>query len=164
MAEEKILTINLYNAWKRTKYWKRAKKSVTEIRKVIAKNFRVDEKDVVIDPWLNAEVWKNSISNPPRKIKVKASKEEGKVVVELFETPKKKLKAEKKKLLKEAKKEEKKKGEKGGEGKKEGKKEGEVGEGEKEREKKGKKEEKEGEGEKEIEIKEEGAKNEKNKT
>jgi ribosomal protein L31E len=159
MAEEKILTINLYNAWKRTKYWKRAKKSVTEIRKVIAKNFRVDEKDVVIDPWLNAEVWKNSISNPPRKIKVKASKEEKKVVVELFETPKKKLKAEKKKLLKETKKEEKKRGEKEGEGKKEGEKEKEGGEGEKEREKKGKKEEKEKESEKETETKEE-AKNE----
>jgi len=145
MAEEKILTINLYNAWKRTKYWKRAKKSVTEIRKVIAKNFRVDEKDVVIDPWLNAEVWKNSISNPPRKIKVKASKEEEKVVVELFETPKKKLKAEKKKLLKETKKEEKERGK----GKGEEKKEGEEG-----KEKKGR------EGEKEKSETKEGAKNE----
>jgi len=117
MAEEKVYTINLYNEWKKVQPWKRAKKSITAIKKFIAKNMKVKDKDVKINTWLNAEIWKNSIKNPPRSIKVKAVKDEkgAKVEVELFEKPKRLLKLElkekarvKKEAGKETKKEEKK--------------------------------------------------------
>lgn len=94
---ERIYTINLYKEWKKVARWKRTKRAINAIRKFMARHMKVNEDKVKIDPWLNIEIWKNSIKNPPRKIKVKAIKDEKGVKVELFEKPKKLLKIERKK-------------------------------------------------------------------
>jgi large subunit ribosomal protein L31e len=95
---ERVYTINLYREWKKVPAWKRTKRAINAIKKFMAKHMKTEEKNVKIDVWLNMEIWKSSIKNPPRKIKVKALKDEkGIVKVELFEKPKKLLKIERKK-------------------------------------------------------------------
>ncbi|MEM4357941.1 MAG: 50S ribosomal protein L31e [Candidatus Pacearchaeota archaeon] len=99
--EERIYTINLFKGWKKVPYWKRAKKSVNVIRNFIVRNMHASVNNIKLDTWLNAELWKKSSSNPPRRIRVKATKDEkGIVKVELFEKPKKLLKLERKKAKK----------------------------------------------------------------
>ncbi len=106
--EERIYTINLYKEWKKVHIWKRTKKCIKAIREFIAKHMKANVEDVKIDMWVNIEIWKNSIKNPPRKIRIKAIKDEkGIVKVELLEKPKKLLKLEKKKLSEEKRKTEK---------------------------------------------------------
>lgn len=144
MEAEKILTLNLRKEWKKTKIWKRSKKAVSAIKKYIAKNFKIEENNVKIDPWLNMEIWKGNLKNPPSHIRVKARKEKDFVYVEPFETPKKKLKREKRKLMKLA------------------KQEGKLEKVKKEEEKKEKKKEEEPESKEEEKKKEGGTKEKKN--
>lgn len=110
--EEKIFVVNLAKGWKKAPYWKRAKKSIAWLRKFVAKQMKIKASDVKIDGWLNSEIWKRGISNPPRKIRVKVIKDEKGIRVELFEKPKKAIKAEKKAIEKAKKKVEKEKKEK----------------------------------------------------
>ncbi len=108
--EERIYTINLYKEWKKVPVWKRTKKAIKAIRKFMARHMKTEENKVKIDVWLNMEIWKRNIKNPPRKIKVKAFKDDkGFVKVELFEKPKKLLKIERKSEKKEKKEEKEKK-------------------------------------------------------
>lgn len=141
---EKIYTINLYKAWKKVPVWKRPKKSVKAIREFLSRHMKTREESVKISVWLNMEIWKNSIKNPPRKIKVKAIKDEkGIVKVELFEKPKRALKLERKLKEKQGKKEEKKE-----KGKEERKKEEKMEKEESKESGKGDKEKSKGDGEK----------------
>ncbi|MEM4648141.1 MAG: 50S ribosomal protein L31e [Candidatus Pacearchaeota archaeon] len=94
---ERIYTINLYKEWKNVPYWKRTKRCINAIRKFLSRHMKTSPDKVKISIWLNMEIWKNSIKNPPRKIRVKAIKDEkGIVNVELLEKPKKLIKLEKK--------------------------------------------------------------------
>jgi len=77
--------------WKVPRY-KRAKKAIKVIREFLARHMKVSSRDlkkVKIDKWLNQEVWFRGIKKPPAKIKVKASKIDGVVRVELAEIPEK---------------------------------------------------------------------------
>ena len=69
---ERIYTIPLGRAWVVPKY-RRAEKAVTVLRKFVARHMKPDE--VIIDPSVNEEIWKRGIQNPPRKIRVKLSKD-----------------------------------------------------------------------------------------
>ncbi len=72
--------------------YKRAKKAIKVIREFLAKHMKVEERDlnkIKIDKWLNQEIWFRGIKKPPIKIKVKASKIEGIVKVELIDIPEK---------------------------------------------------------------------------
>ena len=69
---ERIYTIPLGRAWIVPKY-RRAEKAVTVLRKFVARHMKPDE--VIIDPSVNEEIWKRGIQNPPRKIRVKLSKD-----------------------------------------------------------------------------------------
>jgi len=132
--EEKAKTVlgRTYNVPLRKEFqkaprWNRTKKAVKALREFIAKHMKSEE--VKIGKYLNLELWKHGIKNPPHHIKVKASKDEkGKVIVELAELPKEAI-LEKEKAEKEAKEKEKKKKEE--EPKKEKPKEKEAKEGEK---------------------------------
>jgi len=69
---ERIYTIPLGRAWVVPKH-RRAEKAVTVLRKFVARHMKPDE--VIIDPSVNEEIWKRGIQNPPRKIRVKLSKD-----------------------------------------------------------------------------------------
>jgi len=69
---ERIYTIPLGRAWIVPKY-RRAEKAVSVLRKFVTRHMKPDE--VIIDPSVNEEIWKRGIQNPPRKIRVKLSKD-----------------------------------------------------------------------------------------
>ena len=80
---ERIYTIPLGRAWVVPKY-RRAEKAVTVLRQFVSRHMKPDE--VIIDPSVNEEIWKRGIQNPPRKIRVKLSKDDtGLVTVTMAE-------------------------------------------------------------------------------
>ena len=82
-VDERIYTVPLGRAWVVPKY-RRAEKAVTILRKFVQRHMKPSEMN--IDPSVNEEIWKNGINNPPRKIRVKLSKDdEGYVLVTLAE-------------------------------------------------------------------------------
>lgn len=94
---ERTYTIPLRKQWRKTVRYRRAKKTVRAIREFLQRHMKGS--DVKIGPFLNEEVWKHGMKNPPSRIRVNAYKNpEGMVLAELFGKP----------LVKEALKEEKK--------------------------------------------------------
>ncbi len=82
-AVERIYTVPLGRAWIAPRY-RRAEKAITVLRKFIDRHMKPE--DVVIETAVNEEIWKNGIQNPPRKIRLKMSKDdEGVVTVSLAE-------------------------------------------------------------------------------
>ena len=80
---ERIYTIPLGRAWIAPRY-RRAAKAITVLRKFVQRHMKPDE--VIIDPSVNEEIWKRGIQNPPRKIRVKLSKDDtGLVTVTMAE-------------------------------------------------------------------------------
>jgi len=68
-------------------YYRKAKKAVNAVRAFISKHMK--SQDVSIGKYLNLEIWKHGMRNPPGKIKVTATKDDkGKVFVELLGAPK----------------------------------------------------------------------------
>ena len=103
-ALERVYNVPLRKEFQKSPKWKRTKKAVKAVREFITKHMKSEE--VKIGKYLNLELWKHGIKNPPHHIKVKASKDdEGKVFVELAELPKEAI-LEKEKAEKEAKKKE----------------------------------------------------------
>jgi large subunit ribosomal protein L31e len=85
-VDERIYTVPLGKAWITPKY-RRAEKAVSVLRKFVQRHMKPDE--VIIDPTVNELIWRNGIQNPPRKIRVKLSKDdEGVVTVSLAEAEK----------------------------------------------------------------------------
>ena len=82
-AEERIYTVPLGRAWVVPRY-RRAEKAVTVLRKFVQRHMKPEE--VIIDPTVNEAIWARGIANPPRKIRVRLSKDdEGTVTVSLAE-------------------------------------------------------------------------------
>ena len=82
-AEERIYTVPLGRAWVAPRY-RRAEKAVTVLRKFVQRHMKPEE--VVIEPSVNEAIWARGITNPPRKIRVRLSKDdEGTVIVSLAE-------------------------------------------------------------------------------
>ncbi len=81
---ERIYTVNLTGAYgfPRTK---RAIKAVEILRAYIQRHMKAREGRVVLSNAANAFVWARSIQKPPRRIKVKAVKENGNVTVTLMD-------------------------------------------------------------------------------
>jgi large subunit ribosomal protein L31e len=83
-VEERIYTVPLGKAWVVPKY-RRAEKAITILRQFTLRHMKPEE--VVIDPSVNEAIWARGIRNPPRKIRVRLSKDdEGIVTVTLAET------------------------------------------------------------------------------
>ncbi len=83
-VEERIYTVPLGKAWVVPKY-RRAEKAITILRQFTLRHMKPEE--VVIDPSVNEAIWARGIRNPPRKIRVKLSKDDdGIVTVTLAET------------------------------------------------------------------------------
>lgn len=96
MTEEKAKTIvreyviPLRREWLKMPEYRRAGRAAKAIKKFIARHMKVPERDtdkVKIDIYLNHEIWARGVRNPPSKIKVRATKYEDLVKVELVEMP-----------------------------------------------------------------------------
>ena len=68
MAEEKILTINTRKEILKTPRWKKSKRAVGILKKILEKKTK---KNVKIERSLNEKIWSKSIENPPAKIRIK---------------------------------------------------------------------------------------------
>ena len=90
MAEEKILE-RTYNVPLRKEFlkvpkYKRAKKAVTALKQFLVKHMKSD--NVKIGKYLNDEIWKHGIKNPPHHVKLNAVKDkEGLITAELVGAP-----------------------------------------------------------------------------
>jgi large subunit ribosomal protein L31e len=80
---ERIYTIPLRKAWNTPKY-KRSKKAISLVKAFVERHMKPTE--VIIDPIVNEHIWSRGIGNPPRKIRVKLSRDnDGVVTVTLVE-------------------------------------------------------------------------------
>ncbi len=83
-VEERIYTVPLGKALAVPKY-RRAEKAITLLRKFVQRHMKPEA--VIIDTTVNEAIWARGIKKPPRKIRVKLSKDdEGTVTVTLAET------------------------------------------------------------------------------
>ena len=80
MQEEKILTFTL-KEWKDKSRVKRANYFIRRLREKIRRITKID--DISISKEVNEEIWKRGAKKSLKKIRVKISKEENKVKVEL---------------------------------------------------------------------------------
>ncbi len=107
---ERVYNVPLRREFSKVADWRRTEKAVKALKQFIAKHMKSD--NVVLTKYVNKELWKHGIKNPPHHVKVSAKKDDkGRVVVELAELPAKaKREIEKQeKAKKEAKKEQPKK-------------------------------------------------------
>jgi large subunit ribosomal protein L31e len=74
---ERIYTVPLGRAWLVPRY-RRAEKAITLLRKFVQRHMKPEI--IVIDPTVNEEIWKRGITSPPRKIRVRLSKDDEDVV------------------------------------------------------------------------------------
>ncbi|SEO58165.1 large subunit ribosomal protein L31e [Halogranum amylolyticum] len=81
--EERVVTVPLRGV-KQAPTQKQADRAMKEVRKHLAKHFKVDERDVRLDPSINEAVWSRGRQSPPQKLRVRAARfeEEGEAVVE----------------------------------------------------------------------------------
>ncbi len=79
---EEIYTIPLRDAFK-APTTKRANKAVKIVKKFLAEKLNLP--DVKLDASINDALWNRGIGKPPRRIKVKVTKEEDSTIVKLAE-------------------------------------------------------------------------------
>jgi ribosomal protein L31E len=87
---EREYVIPLRSKWMKAPRYKRTRKGIIAIKEYIAKHMRVKDRNidnVKLDVYLNNEVWFRGGKKPPNKIKVKATKTENIVRVELVKEP-----------------------------------------------------------------------------
>lgn len=83
-SEDRIYTVPLGKTRAVPKY-RRAEKAITILRQFTQRHMKPEE--VIIDPTVNEAIWARGIKNPPRKIRVRLSKDdEGIVTITLAET------------------------------------------------------------------------------
>ncbi len=76
-VEERIYTVPLKKAWAAPR-WKRAEKAVRVLREFAERHMKSTE--IIIDPEVNEAIWRRGIQKPPRRIRVKMTKDEDGVV------------------------------------------------------------------------------------
>jgi large subunit ribosomal protein L31e len=85
VVEERIYTVPLARAWTVSRK-KRSPKATRVLRSFIVRHMKVHEEFVRIDNDVNERVWSRGIQKPPRKIRIRATKDtEGIVTVRLAE-------------------------------------------------------------------------------
>ena len=82
-VEERIYTVPLGRAWIAPKY-RRAEKAITVLRAFVKRHMKPTS--IIINTKVNEVIWERGIQKPPRRIRVRLSKdEEGTVTVALAE-------------------------------------------------------------------------------
>jgi large subunit ribosomal protein L31e len=85
--EESIYTVNFRKAWITPEY-KRTNRVIGILREFVKRHMKTD--DIKIDQYLNRYLWQRGKRNPPRKIRVRMTKDEtDTVVVSLYEEERK---------------------------------------------------------------------------
>ncbi|MCJ7730748.1 50S ribosomal protein L31e [Candidatus Bathyarchaeota archaeon] len=80
---ERIYTVPLTRAWIAQKF-RRAEKAMSVLKQFTERHMKPTE--IIIDPSVNEAIWARGIKNPPRKIRVKMTKDsDGVVTVTLAE-------------------------------------------------------------------------------
>lgn len=77
MAEVREMTIPLRAAWSvpRTR---RANRAMAQIKKHVSQHMKkTDDEEIWIDESVNHAIWSRGMQNPPRKIRVQVTREEG---------------------------------------------------------------------------------------
>lgn len=83
---ERTYIVPLRKGWLKAQRYKRAKKAVHTLQEFLKKHMKSE--DVRIGTYLNLEIWKHGIKNPPSRVKVNAVKDDkGVVRAELFGAP-----------------------------------------------------------------------------
>ncbi len=85
IKEEKIFTVPLRREILKVPRYERASKSVKALKKFLYKHLKT--RDIIISPNINIHLHSQGRKNPPKKIKVKAWKEDQKYKVELSTIP-----------------------------------------------------------------------------
>lgn len=87
---KRTYNIPLRKEYLKVAYYKRSKKAVTALKQFVKKHMKIDNmENVLIGKYLNEEIWKRGISNPPHHVHVNILKDikENKALVELFDKP-----------------------------------------------------------------------------
>jgi large subunit ribosomal protein L31e len=83
ITEERIYTIPLRFAWRGPRQ-KRAPKSVRIIKEFIKKHMKLDKNEkkgtLVIKNEVNEKIWEKGIQKPPRKIRVRVTKDKEDII------------------------------------------------------------------------------------
>ena len=83
---EREYNIPLRKEFRKVANWRRTEKAVKALREFVAKHMKSDK--VLLSKYVNKELWKHGIKNPPHHVKINAKKDDkGKVMVELAELP-----------------------------------------------------------------------------
>jgi large subunit ribosomal protein L31e len=82
---ERVYTVPLGKAYAAQR-WRRSEKAVMILREFAKRHMKAEE--VAVDPSVNELVWAKGIKSPPRKIRVKMTRDsDGKVTISLLEAP-----------------------------------------------------------------------------
>lgn len=97
---ERTYVIPLRREFRKVPKYKRAKKAVTGVKDFLTRHMKPGpDTKPKLGKYLNLELWKHGIRNPPPRVKVTATKDDkGQVWAELFGAP---VKTEKKELKEE---------------------------------------------------------------
>jgi len=88
MATERIYTIPLRREWLKAVKYQRAKKAIRGIKEFLKRHMKVEMSEIKLGTYLNIEIWKHGIKNPPTKIRVNVIKDDkGLVRAELVGAP-----------------------------------------------------------------------------
>jgi large subunit ribosomal protein L31e len=83
---ERIYTVPLKKAWNAQRY-RRCERAITELKDFTKRHMKAEK--VVIESAVNEIIWSRGIRNPPRRIRVKMTKDsEGTVNITLAEAEK----------------------------------------------------------------------------
>jgi len=83
---ERTYIIPLRKGWLKAQRYKRAKKAINTLKEFLKKHMKSE--DVRLGTFLNLEIWKHGIKNPPSRVKVNVVKDDkGVVRAELFGAP-----------------------------------------------------------------------------
>lgn len=82
-VDERIYTVPLVRAWIAPRH-RRAEKAVSVLKAFVERHMKPSS--IIIDTGVNEAIWKHGMQNPPRRIRVRLTKdEEGAVKVNLAE-------------------------------------------------------------------------------
>ena len=71
---ERTYNVPLRKEFMKSPRWKRTKKAVKALREFAAKHMKSDK--VKVGKYVNLELWKHGIKNPPHHVKVNCTKDE----------------------------------------------------------------------------------------
>ncbi|MFA6073826.1 MAG: 50S ribosomal protein L31e [Candidatus Woesearchaeota archaeon] len=80
---ERNYTIPLRENFVKVPKYYRSKRAINHIKAFIVRHMKVEEKNIKLGKNLNEKVWMHGIKNPPSKVKVKVTKDNDTVTVEL---------------------------------------------------------------------------------